>query len=43
MVLGEGVGWIVVVEVGWHGTTLDDAPADLNHKTHFLLFLIQLG
>ena len=25
MVWSEVVGWIVVVEVGWHGTTLDDA------------------
>jgi hypothetical protein len=28
MVRSEGVGWIVVVEVGWHGTTLDDGITD---------------
>jgi hypothetical protein len=32
MIRSEGVGWIVVVEVGWHATALDDASsADLNH------------
>ena len=40
MVRSEGVGCIVEMEVGWHGTTLDDAPADLNHIS---FFLIQLG
>lgn len=36
MVRSEGVGWIVVVEVGWHGITLDD---DLNRR----FFLMKLG
>ena len=40
MVRNEIVGWIVVIEVGWHETTLDDAPES---HTHLLLFLIQLG
>ena len=37
MIRSESVGWIVVVEVGWHEATLDDAPTDLNHKPIFFL------
>ena len=37
MVRSEGVGWIVVMEVGWHETTLDDAPEP---HTHFLSFFL---
>lgn len=33
--LKEDVGRIAVVEVGLHGITLDDAPADFNHKLCF--------
>ena len=37
MVRSEGVGWIMVMEVGWHETTLDDAPEP---HTHFLPFFV---
>ena len=42
MIRSECVGWIVVVGVGWHGTTMDDATADLN-QTHSSFFLYNLA
>ena len=37
MVRSKDVGWIVIMEVGWHETTLDDAPEP---HTHFLPFFL---